>query len=107
MRGLLAGLMLMTLVPQAQASEVRNFFAPQFEGQRIGACLADGACGKAAADAFCKVEGYDEAMLFQRERSQSARIIDSGNVCEKDCTSFKQVKCYTVKSDLGTAQSAL
>ena len=108
MRALLTGLMLTAALAQgAAASEVRNFFAPQLDGQRIGACLAGGECGKPAADAFCKVEGYDHAMIFQRERSQSARIIDSGHVCEKDCTSFKQVKCYTVKSDLGTAQSAL
>ena len=108
MRALLAGLMLTAALAQgAAAAEVRNFFAPQLDGQRIGACLADGLCGKAAADAFCKVEGYDRAMIFQRERTQSARIIDSGHVCDKDCTSFKQVKCFTVKSDLGTLQNTL
>jgi len=100
MRGILSALMLIALVPQAQASEVRNFFAPQIEGQRIGACLSEGGCGKPAADAFCRAEGYDHATIFQRERSQSARLIDSGLVCEKDCTAFRQVKCYTVKSDL-------
>ncbi len=107
MRALLAGLMLFALAPQAQASEVRNFFAPQIEGQRIGACLSGGGCGKPAADAFCKAEGYDHATLFQRERSQSARLLDSGLVCEKDCTAFRQVKCYTVKSDLQTSASVL
>ena len=66
MRALLASLMLLTLIPQAHASEVRNYFTPQLGGHRIHACLSDGACGKAAADAFCKIEGYDEAMLFQR-----------------------------------------
>ena len=107
MRGILSALMLIALVPQAQASEVRNFFAPQIEGQRIGACLSEGGCGKPAADAFCRAEGYDKAMLFQRERSASARLIDSGDVCEKDCTSFRQVKCFTVKSDLETERSTL
>jgi hypothetical protein len=108
MRALLAGLMLAAALAQgAAASEVRNFFAPELDGQRIGACLADGVCGKAAADAFCKAEGYDHATIFQRERSQSARVIDSGHLCEKDCTSFRQVKCYTVKSDLETGNTTL
>ncbi len=107
MRALLAGLFLVALLPQANAAEVRNYFAPEIEGLRIGACLTDGGCGKPAADAFCRAEGYDKAMLFQRERSASARLIDSGDVCEKDCTSFRQVKCFTVKSDLETERSTL
>lgn len=107
MRALIASLMLLTLMPQAHASEVRNYFAPQLEGHRIHACLSDGACGKAAADAFCKVEGYDEAMLFQREPSAQARIIDSEKVCDGDCTAFRQVKCFTARSDLQVSNAAL
>lgn len=107
MRALFAALLLTSLATQASAAEVRNFFAPRLAGERIGACLAGGACGKAAADAFCKAEGFDEAMIFQRERSQSARILDSDKVCESDCTAFRQVKCFTVKGDLETANTAL
>ena len=107
MRALLASLMLLTLIPQAQASEVRNYFSPQLDGHRIHACLSDGACGKAAADAFCKIEGYDEAMLFQREPSDQARVIDSEKVCAGNCTAFRQVKCYTVRSDLPAGKTAL
>ena len=107
MRMLLAGLVLMTLIPHAQASEVRNYFAPQLGGQRINACLSGGACGKAAADAFCKVEGYDQAMLFQREPSATARTIDSDKLCDGNCTTFRQVKCFTVRSDLQPGKTAL
>ena len=107
MRALLAGLALLTLLSQAQASEVRTYFTPELDGQRINACLATGACGKPAADAFCKVEGYDQAMLFQRERSQSARLIDSDKLCDGDCTAFRQVKCFTVRSDLESGKTAL
>jgi hypothetical protein len=99
MRKLLAALVLLTLVPQVQASEVRNYFAPQLDGQRVNACLSDGACGKPAADAFCRVEGYDQAMLFQREQASSARVIDSDKVCDGKCSTFRQVKCFTVRSD--------
>lgn len=108
MRTLLAALMLLSFaVPHAQAAEVRNYFSPQRDGERIAACLSDGACGKAAADAFCQAEGYDEAMLFQRERSTSARLIDSDRVCDGDCTSFRQVKCFTERSDLQTGKTTL
>jgi hypothetical protein len=107
MRRLFAALLLLTLVAPAQASEVRNFFSPRVDGQPINACLAGGACGKAAADAFCKVEGFDQAMLFQRGRAESARAIDSDKLCDKDCTALKQVKCFTVRSDLESAKTAL
>lgn len=39
------------------------------------------------------------AMLFQRERSNSARLIDSGVICDGDCTAFRQVTCFTERSD--------
>jgi len=107
MRRITAVLLLMAFVAPAQASEVRNFFSPRVDGQPINACLAGGACGKAAADAFCKVEGYDQAMLFQRESSQSARLIDSDKLCDGDCTAFRQVKCFTVRSDLESGKTAL
>lgn len=108
MRALLAGLLLLTLAPPAQASEVRNYLAPQLDGQRVNACLTSGACGKPAADAFCQAEGYDQAMLFQREPSASARAIDSDRVCDGSCTAFRQVKCFTARSDLpATAAAAL
>ena len=107
MRTLLAGFVLLATLAQAQAGEVRNFFAPQVGGEPINACLADGTCGKPAADAFCKVEGYDHATIFQREPAQSARLIDSDKVCDGKCTAFSQVKCYTVRSDLQTGKTAL
>jgi len=107
MRALLATLALLTLIAPAQASEVRNYFTPQRDGHRINACLATGACGKPAADAFCQAEGYDQAMLFQRERSSSARLIDSDKVCDGNCTAFRQVKCFTARDDLQVTRTAL
>ena len=63
---------------------------------RIGTCLADGtSCGKLAADAFCKKQGFTESILFAREKTLSARILDSGTLCEGDsCEAFKRIKCY-------------
>ncbi len=107
MRIVLASLLLLGLMAPAQAAEVRNYFAPERDGERVAACLSDGACGKPAADAFCKAEGYDEAMLFQRETSGSARLIDSDRICDGNCTTFRQVKCFTVRSDLEAGKTAL
>lgn len=107
MRTLLAGLVLLMLAPGAQASEVRNYFTPELDGHRVDACLSDGSCGKAAADAFCKVAGYDEAMLFQRERAATARSLDSDRVCDGDCTAFRQVKCFTARSESEPGKTAL
>jgi hypothetical protein len=84
---------------------VRNFFAPAMDGARLDACLSGGDCGKPAADAFCKVQGYDKSVLFQRERFQSTRVLDSGSLCTGDtCTAFRQIKCFTTKSDFAGLQ---
>ena len=107
MRILIACVVALGFIQPAAATEVRNFFSPELQGSRIGACLSGGACGKPAADAFCREQGYDSAVLFQREPSHSARILDSGDVCDKDCTAFRQVKCFTVKSDLGVATNSM
>ena len=108
MRIMFASLMLLSLVAPAQAAEVRNYFAPERDGERVAACLSDGACGKAAADAFCREQGYDSSVLFQREQATvAARVIDSDKVCDGNCTAFKQVKCFTVRSDLKAGKTAL
>ena len=99
MRAVLALLVAIAFAQPAAAAQVRNFFAPEVEGARIDACLDSGACGKPAADAFCRVQGYDRAMIFQREGFASTRVIDSDRTCSGACTAFRQVKCFTTKSD--------
>jgi hypothetical protein len=99
MRSILALLIATAFAQPAAASQVRNFFAPEVEGTRIDACLQTGGCGKPAADAFCRAQGYDHAMIFQREYFASTRVIDSDKTCSGDCTAFRQVKCFTTKSD--------
>jgi hypothetical protein len=76
---------------------VRNYFAPQLDGARLDACLAgENSCGKPAADAFCKTQGFAQALTFQREAGASTRRLDSGELCEGDgCTAFKQIKCFS------------
>ncbi len=85
---------------EANAS-TRSYFSPKANGVVIGACLADGtSCGKIAADAFCKKQGFAESILFAREAVTTARILDSGLMCEgASCEAFKRIKCYQPKSE--------
>jgi hypothetical protein len=51
--------------------EVRNYDRPRINGNRIAFCLpADGACGKPAADAFCRDKDFEGVLTFQRERME-------------------------------------
>jgi probable F420-dependent oxidoreductase len=36
----------------------------------------------------------------QRERFAATRMVDTGKACSEACTAFRQVKCFTVKSDM-------
>ncbi len=84
-------------VTQASAA-VRTYFSPELDGYRASACLADGqTCGKPAADAWCKANGWTSALIFQRDsQPQTTRLIDSGDLCSGPaCASFHQIKCYT------------
>lgn len=103
---LISALLLAATVSQAQAT-VRNYYAPQWQGARLDACLADStACGKPAADAFCRAEGFDAALLFQRETAAATLKLDSDQRCEGSaCMSFRQIKCITAKDDFAGDQA--
>ena len=75
----------------------RSYSLPTDGGQAISACLADGStCGKPAADQFCKMAGYSESILFQRQAVAAALVLDGAQICEGDsCQAFTRIKCYT------------
>jgi hypothetical protein len=78
---------------------VRNFFSPQVENARLSFCLqSSDQCGKPVADAWCQVNGFEEAVLFQREEVRGDILAtmypDTGARCDAEtCTSFHQIKC--------------
>lgn len=102
----LATLVLIAAMSAPASASVRNFFSPESEGSRVAACLASNSeCGKPAADAFCRAQGYDKAVLFERETHSLTRSIATGETCEgPSCTAFKQVKCFSVKDDLAAME---
>ncbi|HKQ94899.1 MAG TPA: hypothetical protein VJS40_04775 [Aestuariivirgaceae bacterium] len=78
----------------------RNYSDPTYLGDKIHSCLANtGICGKAAADQFCKLEGFDSALTFKLEhnpaRINTARVLDSGEVLHSpNALPFLSVKCW-------------
>ncbi len=98
---------LLVFTASMSQAQVRNFFAPVIAGARLDACLSNaGDCGKPAADAFCKVQGYENALIFQREATAlPTRRLVSGDTCEGgSCTAFKQIKCFAPTQAIATVQ---
>jgi len=89
----------MMLHSAAAEADVRNFFSPQLADARVAFCMqSSGECGKPVADAWCQVNGFDEAVLFQREEVPGDLLAtlypDTGARCDDaTCTSFHQIKC--------------
>jgi hypothetical protein len=89
------------VVLQSAAADaaVRNFFSPKLEDARVAFCLqSSGQCGKPVADAWCQVNGFDEAVLFQREEIPAEALAtlypDTGQRChDETCLGFRQIKC--------------
>jgi hypothetical protein len=75
----------------------KSFFAPTVEGHRIAFCLQSSEeCGKPVADAWCRWQGFDEALLFERDLAAALDVLhaDTGQPCIDDkCISFRQIKC--------------
>ena len=87
----------------AGAASARNYFYPDYLGQPLAFCL-DGNrdCGRAAATAWCKAIGYDEAISFARRTNTGTdqfRHADTGNLCTSGkCMGFRQIKCIREES---------
>jgi hypothetical protein len=98
----------MTAQPAAPAA--RSYSNPLYLGEYIHQCLSDGrTCGKAAADAFCRLEGYENALSFRLQRDPArittAVILDSGRVLRgAEAQPFHSVKCWRPNSLPSTVQ---
>jgi hypothetical protein len=91
-------------LPSTAAIGVRNYVSPRLNGNRVAFCLSgQGRCGKEAADAFCRSNGFREALTFQR----------SGILRRATTLSFGQIKCWNpteiaevTKAIVGTWENA-
>lgn len=75
----------------------RDFVLPRFENYRVAWCYKDKrGCGKRAANAFCRQQGYRRAKGYERAQNLPAtRTIGSGELCyQTGCTGFNRITCY-------------
>ncbi len=102
-----ASLLLLLVTGGASQADVRSYSAPMVDGSWLDACLTgDGDCGKPAADAFCRGQGFEIAILFQRQAAIDTKRLGSGEFCAgATCTGFRQIKCYTLAGDAATVQN--
>lgn len=72
-------------MPMARAeTTLRTYFNPAVFGKPVALCMSDRAsCGKPSADAWCRDNGYTEALVFEKLKSA-----DKSKV-------FRQIKCIT------------
>src|SRR5262249_53158489 len=84
--------------PEA-AKATKSFEKPMYNGRRLSWCHDfDAGCGKPAADAFCKTNGFASAEQFTVDAHigdvQPTRSIGSGAVCDQvPCDGFKVIQC--------------
>ena len=77
----------------AADSRTRSYLLPQPLGEPVSFCLAAGSqCGKPAADAFCRGNGFREALTFQRDSMQP----------DVESKYFHQIKCWQPHSTAAT-----
>ena len=63
----------------------RNYLSPRRNGNPVAFCLSSASqCGKEAADAFCRGNGFAEALTFRRDSDQS----DAAKL------RFREIKCW-------------
>lgn len=79
-------------LPLAHAETTRTFFKPAIFGKPVALCMVDRAsCGKPTADAWCRDNGFAEALNFER-----LRTADKSQV-------FRQIKCINRESAVAAA----
>lgn len=77
----------------------RTYFKPNVDGDRVSACLSNGAsCGKPVADRLCIARGFERALTYKLDpvtnSSRGLRTIDNELVNTDGLRAFAFVKCY-------------
>jgi hypothetical protein len=88
----------------------QKFTPPVWHNYRLDWCLNwEKDCGKPAADAFCKANGFLEAIFYEADPgvgTQPTMLMGSGQICNaKFCTAFQIITCKSGKGKpLGKAK---
>jgi hypothetical protein len=83
-------------------AETKTFDNPTYRGDRLDWCVNWGeGCGTAAATAWCKTVGFDEATDARQApdigASAPTRLIATGEVCDQSyCDGFASITCATI-----------
>lgn len=100
----LAGLVMTGGLTTAQAEE-RVFPVPERDGMRVNSCLIRGSkCGIEAADKFCQLEGYEQAVRFKVAkkvgtwRNPTVSLGDGLSCGHEFCDAFASVTCRRADS---------
>lgn len=76
---------------------MKRFILPRFENYRVDWCYRHHqGCGKRAADAFCRHQGYLQAKTYSKAtHTVATRSIGSEALCfGHQCNSFDSITCY-------------
>lgn len=70
----------------------RTYFNPAVFGKPVALCMSDRAsCGKPTADAWCRDNGFAEALTFERMRTAGKSLV------------FRQIKCINREAAVAAA----
>lgn len=74
----------------------REFPEPKINGVRLDACRVWGnECGQPAADAFCRLEGFDKAVALEWDKNIGRTwVMGDASVCDDpNCDGFRTITC--------------
>lgn len=80
-------------IPMAKAdTATRTYFNPNVFGKPVALCMSDRtSCGKPTADAWCRDNGFAEALTFEKMRTLEKSLV------------FRQIKCINREATVAAA----
>jgi hypothetical protein len=74
----------------------RTFQRPTYKnGPRLDVCFGGNQCNtQMAADAYCRVQGYEKATKFDKQKARPTELIAQKRICDADfCEAFTSITC--------------
>jgi hypothetical protein len=95
MKQILASAAALFALAFAAQAQVHTFSNPRLGGARLDWCLQwSAACGKPAADAYCRSRGFAGAASFSKASGVGRTRLISGQTCDGAiCAGFRHITC--------------